>query len=69
MNTHGLEESATVRRINAQCAARYQHIYSGVIWRVCGGAGDEMELENIEGRREWRKVSELSDPDCWRRMP
>ena len=65
---NGMEQSATVRRINAQLE-RYQHLPTGVIWLCVREEGGICELESIERRVVRKPRADLDNPECWRKMP
>ncbi len=65
MNTHGLEESAAVRRINAQCAVAL-HVPTNHRYRIVmliEGVG--VELEDMERRERHVNWSDWNNPNIW----
>lgn len=48
---------------------RYQHLSSGVIYRMIIEVAGLCELENIERGTIYRSREQLSDAEIWRRMP
>lgn len=64
---NGMEQSATVRRINAQLE-RWHHKPSGrrgcVIFEVAGTC----ELQGIDGRSFYAKRADMNNPDVWERL-
>lgn len=48
---------------------RYQHLSSGVIYRVTGQEGQLLIIESIGYRQDRRTREELNNHNVWRRMP
>jgi hypothetical protein len=48
---------------------RYQHLSSGVIYRLVMECAGLCELENIERGTLYRSREQLSNAEIWRRMP
>lgn len=63
-----MQESPMVKRINQQCA-RYQHLHSGVIYRVMMEFAGVVTLESVGRLVIEVKRSELDNPENYRRMP
>lgn len=65
----GLAESATMRRINEQLNERFQHLSTGIVYRMVMEVAGMCELESIGRGTTYRSRADLSNPESWRRMP
>ncbi len=64
-----MTESATVRRINAQCQERWLHVPTNHEYRLIMEIAGACELEGIDRRTTYRSREVLEGSDEWRRVP